>query len=66
MRKKDEPKRFVSSNSSTARNANFQVTVDFSTGPRGAVEIRPRTPTANYPKGPYPKGSLTRVPKKKP
>ena len=48
--RKETPKRFVSSNASTARNANFQVTLDFSKSPRGTVEIKNRPPTATYPK----------------
>lgn len=49
MRKK-QPQKWVSSNAATARNANFQVTLDFTGGPRGTVEIKARPPTAEYPK----------------
>jgi hypothetical protein len=38
--RKQQPKQYATTNSPAGRNGNYSVTLDFSNGPRGTVEVK--------------------------
>lgn len=53
--RKSTPQSFSSYNGESTVNGNYQVTLDFSQGPRGVVTIQGTPSVSNWPKGSAPK-----------